>query len=80
MINIFLFAPVTTPPLNANYFSEVLSQIQSFYAKKGRLGAPPPPVAVMHSERPKKLIEIHVFCSDFRHVSSLQEVAVQRVV
>lgn len=42
MINIFLFAPVTTPPLNANYFSEVLSQIQSFYAKKGRLGAPPP--------------------------------------
>lgn len=79
MINIFLFAPVTTPPLNANYFSEVLSQIQSFYAKKGRLGAPPP-VAVMHSERPKKLIEIHVFCSDFRHVSSLQEVAVRRVV
>lgn len=42
MINIFLFAPVTTPPLNANYVSEVLSQIQSFYAKKGRLGAPPP--------------------------------------
>ena len=54
MINIFLFAPVTTPPLNANYVSEVLSQIQSFYAKKGRLGAPPPLVWCTPSVRKKK--------------------------
>lgn len=68
MITIFISAPDTIVPLNTNYVTEAISQIQSFYWITGRREFREP--CYYDIPQASNLTEIHIFCSEFRHGSS----------
>lgn len=80
MINIFLSAPVTILPLNTNYVTEIISQIQSFHRNTWRREHWEP--CYCDVLQVSNLIEIHIFFSDFKHVLELilQDVAIWCIV